>query len=149
MAWTLYHKWLEAQADGSVAGTPIDFDGDTLKIALVTSTYTPSDSTHDLFDDVNTNEVSPIGTQYTVGGATLGTKMVTESGGTVTFDAANVSWLQDAGGFSNARYAILYKEGASAALSPLIAFADLGGDKGNKAGDLTLQFDAAGIITWS
>ncbi|NKB59006.1 MAG: hypothetical protein GKS00_21985 [Alphaproteobacteria bacterium] len=146
MAWTLYHKWLEAQADGGVAGTPIDFDGDTLKIALAASGYTPSDTLHDLFDDI-TNEV--MGTGYTAGGETLANKVVTESSGTVTFDADNASWLQNASGFANARYAILYKEGASAAISPLIAYADLGGDKGNVGGDLTLQFDATGIITWS
>lgn len=148
MAWTLYHKWLEAQVGGGVANTPVDFDSDTLKIALVTSAYTPDASTHDLFDDVNANEVS--GNNYTPGGETLADVTVTESSGTVKFDNTNdITWSQDGSGFTNARYAILYKETGSASTSPLIAYADLGGDKGNQAGDLTLEFDAAGIITWS
>ncbi len=148
MAWTLYHKWLEAQVDGGVAGTPIDFDTDTLKILLVTSAYTPSQSLHDLINDAIANEVS--GTNYTARGEALANKTVTESSGTVTFDnTVDITWLQHASGFSNARYAILYKDSGVDTTSPLIAYADLGGDKGNVGGDLTLQFDALGIITWS
>lgn len=52
----------------------IDFDTDTVKAALVTSTYTPDYLAHDYFNDV-TNEVS--GTGYTAGGATLASKTVT------------------------------------------------------------------------
>jgi len=148
MAWVLYHKWLEAQIDGGVANTPVDFGGDTLKIALVGAGYTPAQSTHDLFDDADSNEVS--GVNYTSGGETLASKTVTESSGTVTFDnTVDITWSQDASGFSDARYAILYKDSGAAATSPLIAYADLGGNKGNQDGDLTLEFDAAGIITWS
>lgn len=62
--------------DGSV-----DLDGDTLKIALTTSSYSYSLDSHDFFDDV-TNEVT--GTGYTAGGATLASK-------TLTATAAN-SW---------------------------------------------------------
>lgn len=148
MAWVLYDRWLEAQIDGGVAGTPIDFDGDTLKILLVTSTYTPAAATHDLVNDAITHEVS--GTGYTSRGEALAHKLVTLSSGTVTFDnTENITWVQSVGGFSDARYAILYKDSGVDTTSPLVAFADLGGDKGNEGGDLTLQFDAAGIITWS
>jgi hypothetical protein len=59
----------------------IDFDTDTIKVALTTSTYTPNFDTHDYFNDV-TNEV--VGTGYTAGGATLASK-------TITTTAAN-SW---------------------------------------------------------
>ena len=72
---------------------------------------------------------------------------MTLSAGTVTFDAADATWPQSAAGFSNARKAILYKDTGTASTSPLIAYADFGADKGNVTGDLTLQMDAAGIIT--
>src|SRR3712207_1302567 len=52
----------------------IDLDTDTIKVALVTSSYTPDQDAHDNFDDV-TNEVS--GTGYTARGVTLGSVTVT------------------------------------------------------------------------
>jgi hypothetical protein len=45
-----------------------DWDTDTIKCALTTSTYTVDIDTHDFFNDV-TNEIT--GTGYTAGGATL------------------------------------------------------------------------------
>ena len=53
----------------------IDFDTDTLKTALLTSSYTPNLDTHDFFDDVSGYEVS--GTGYTADGATLANAGVT------------------------------------------------------------------------
>jgi hypothetical protein len=48
-----------------LARNNIDFDTDTFKAMLVTSSYTPNKDTHDKRDDV-TNEVA--GTGYTAGG---------------------------------------------------------------------------------
>ena len=69
----------------------IDFNSDTIKVALCTSTYTPNQDTHDYFNDI-TNEVT--GTGYTAGGATLGSPSITYTGGTNTLmlDGADVSW---------------------------------------------------------
>ena len=50
-----------------------DFLSNTVKIMLVTSTYTPLLDTHEVKTDI-TNEIS--GTGYTAGGATLGTKVL-------------------------------------------------------------------------
>jgi hypothetical protein len=60
----------------------IDLDSDTIKLALVTSSYTPDSDTHDFWDDVVANEAS--GTGYTADGATL-------ASATVAATAAN-SW---------------------------------------------------------
>jgi hypothetical protein len=60
----------------------IDLDSDTIKIALVTSSYTPNKDTHDFWDDIVANEAS--GTGYSAGGATLGSV-------TLALTAAN-SW---------------------------------------------------------
>lgn len=53
----------------------IDFDSDTLKVSLLTSSYTPDLDAHDFFDDVSAYEVS--GTGYTTGGASLANASVT------------------------------------------------------------------------
>lgn len=138
---TKYNKFLKNQFDGTAV---IDFNTDTIKVALVTSTYSPSATTHDFFDDI-TNEVS--GTNYTAGGATIGSLTLTESSGTVTFDGADVTWAQSGSGFSTARYAIIYKSTGTASTSPLIGYIDFTADKGNVSGDLTIQWGAGGIFT--
>jgi hypothetical protein len=60
-----YASGIDAALNGE-----IDFDTNTIKVALTTSSYTPDRGVHDYFNDV-TNEV--VGTGYTAGGATLGT----------------------------------------------------------------------------
>jgi hypothetical protein len=150
-----YNKFLLTQMNGgndttggstANAARVVDFDTDTIKVMLTTSTYTPSATGHAAKNSV-TNEVS--GTNYTAGGATLGTVSVVDSTGTITFDAADVTWTQNAGGFSTARYAVIYKDTGTAATSTLIGWIDFGADKGNVAGDLTIQWGGSGVCQWS
>lgn len=144
MALTVFY---DSFKEGTVGGGAITFDSDTIKLALVTSSYTPSTTTHEFFDDI-TGEVT--GANYTAGGATLTSVTVTVNAGVVTVDADNVTWTKPgSGGFSDARYAILYKSTGSAATSPLVGYLDLGADVGNVAGDLILNWNASGIFAVS
>ena len=154
--WTKYNAFLKTQMNGgqdttgsSTASSArvVDFDTDTIKIALVTSSYVPSATGHAAFNSVSAFEVS--GTGYTAGGITLTTLTLTESSGTVTFDAADISIAQSASGFSTARYAVLYKSTGTAATSTLIGYSDLGSNMGNVTGPLNITFSASGILTWS
>ena len=54
----------------------VDFDSDTIKVALLDDGYTPSQA-HDYFDDVVGDEVS--GDGYSHEGATLGSKSATHT----------------------------------------------------------------------
>lgn len=141
MAWTLFDNFRLNQLNGAAV---TDFDTDTIKVAICTNTFTPNQATHDFFNDV-TNEVS--GTNYTAGGPALANKSVALASGTVKFDADDVVIAQSGAGFSNGRHLILYKDTGTASTSPLIAFHTAGADFGNVAGALTIQMDAAGIIT--
>lgn len=123
----------------------IDFDSDTIKVALLTSSYTPNQDTHDYFDDVSANEVT--GTGYTAGGATLANKSVTYTSGTnvTKFDADDVSWTSST---ITARYAVIYDASpASNATRPLIAYVDFGSDQSSSSGTFSIVWDAAGIFT--
>lgn len=137
MADVIYNSFKAKIMDGS-----IDLDTDTIKVALVTSSYTPNQDTHDFFDDV-TNEVS--GTGYTAGGATLASKAVsadnTDNEG--VFDAADVTWSTST---ITARGAVVYKSTGTASTSPLICYIDFGSDKSSTAGDFTLQWNSEGIL---
>lgn len=142
-AWNLYDTFRDFQIDPTSAAIT-----GTFKCALVTGVYTPDQNLHDFWDDVSANEVS--GTNYTANGnACASITVVLGGAGLVTFDSDDpATWLQNAGGFSNARRAILYWDTAVSTTSRLLAYSDdFAADKGNVAGDFSIAMDAAGIFT--
>jgi len=141
----MYYSVLLGQWNGLANGV-LDLDTDTVKLSAHTNTYTPNQDTHDFFDDA-TNEVT--GTNYTAGGATLGSVVVSRATTTVTFDAADVVWTQSGAGFSTARKFIVYKSTGVASTSRLYSVVTADGDVGNVTGDLTIAWNASGIATWS
>ena len=123
----------------------IDWDSDTIKVALLSSAYSPNQDGHDYFDDVAANEVT--GTGYTAGGAALGTKTVTYDAATntVKFDAADVTW---AGSTITARYAVVYDDsGATAGQKALIAYFDFTTDRASSNGEFTVRWGADGVFS--
>ena len=127
----------------SLANKEIDWGSDTIKVSLHTSSYTPSQTTHQYASSL-TNEVAN-GNGYTTGGATLGSKTETFSGQVKQFDAADVVWSTST---ITARYAVIYDSTpGSAATNPLIAYVDFGQDVSSSGGNFTLTWDAAGIFT--
>ena len=122
----------------------IDWDSDTIKVALLSSSYTPNQDTHDYFDDVSTYEVT--GTGYTTGGATLASKTSTYDGtnNVIVLDAADVTWSSST---ITARYAVVYDDsGASAAAKALIGYVDFGSDQSSTNGNFTITWDSTGIV---
>ena len=141
MATGFYGSFLKGLFDRS-GNLGIDFDADTIKVALVTNTYTPDFDAHDFWNDV-TNEVS--GTGYTAGGATLGSVTVSlnTTSNRMIFDAADTSWTSST---ITARGAIVYKDSGTASTSPLICAIDFGSDKSSSAGTFQITWHADGII---
>lgn len=137
MADVIYNSFKQKIMDGS-----IDLDTDTIKVALVTSSYTPNQDTHEDFADV-TNEVS--GTGYTAGGAALASKAVTKdtTDDEGVFDADDVTWSSST---ITARAAIVYKDTGTPATSWLICYIDFTSDKSSSNGDFTIQWNAEGIL---
>lgn len=116
----------------------MDYVNDTIKCALVTSSYTPNAESHTVFSDV-TSEV--VGTGYTAGGNTLGSKTVSASTATRAFDAADTSWTTST---ITARGAVIYDTTVS---SKLIAYVDFGSDFTTVGGTLAITWAAAGILS--
>jgi hypothetical protein len=122
----------------------VDWDSDTIKVLLASSSYTPNQDTHDYLDDVSTYEVS--GTGYTTGGNTLASKTVTYDGtnNVVILDAADVTWSSST---ITARYAVVYDDaGATAGTKPLIGYVDFGSDQSSTNGNFTITWDSTGIV---
>jgi hypothetical protein len=104
-AWLVYDKFKEYMADGTM-----DLDGDTFKIVLLASTYTPA-LTHSTYADISGDELATA-YGYTNGGQALASVTWNESGGTVTFDCANPAWTAS-GGSIVCRYAAIYDDTAT------------------------------------
>jgi len=91
----------------------IDLDTDTLKLSLVTSSYTPS-TAHDEWADVSTYEVAT-GSGYTTGGETIANPVATDNN--IDFD--DVTWTSLTKTF---RYAVCYKSGSGGGLTNPLLF---------------------------
>jgi hypothetical protein len=138
---TPYLTFVKNQHDGTAS---VDFDTDTIKVSLHTSTYTPDTDAHDFFNDI-TNEV--VGTGYTAGGATIANPSITYTGGsnTLKLDGDDVSWTTST---ITARYAVVYDSTpGTAATNPLICYIDFGADVVSTAGTFTIAWHADGIVT--
>lgn len=121
----------------------VDFDTDTIKVALLTSSYTPDQDAHDYFNDVSSFEVS--GTGYTSGGNTLGSKTATYDSATnvIVLDAADTTWSSST---ITARYAVIYDSTGTSSTSALIGYVDFGSDQSSTNGNFTITWDATGIV---
>jgi len=153
-SFTLYNKFKQYLLDGT-----IDLDTDTIKVALVTSAYTPL-ATHDVLADVMASpdpEVVAIASPsngYTDGGAALSGAAVTftDSPSAGKFDADDLTWSALTATF---RYGIVYAEksvGSPAIVNPLIGyilFNDTPADISVAGVDFTIQWSASGILTVS
>jgi hypothetical protein len=121
----------------------VDFDSDTIKVALLSSSYTPDQDAHDYLNDVSSYEVT--GTGYTAGGNTLGSKTATydSANNVVILDAADTTWSSST---ITARYAVVYGSTGTASTSPLIGYVDFGSDQSSTNGNFTITWDSTGIV---
>ena len=140
MANVVYNSALKELDDGT-----INYLSDTIKVMLVTSSYTPNRDTHSRRSSV-TNEVS--GTNYTAGGFTLGSKTITQDNtlDRATYDAADVT--ADPITFTGATQAVVYKSTGVAANDNLICCIDLGGTYSPVAGPFTIQWSSTGGVLY-
>lgn len=135
MASLVYNSAVDDMARGL-----IDFDTDTFKAMLVTSTYSPNKDTHDKRDDV-TNEVT--GTGYTAGGTTCAVTVTKDTANDkVTITLGSVSWSSST---ITARGCVYYKSrGGASSADEIVAYNDFGGDVSTTGGTFSV---AASTIT--
>lgn len=122
---------------------------DTIKVALTDGGTTPTASTADPrwgaggTTDFSAEEVTP-GGNYTTGGEDV-TNTFSESGGTGTLGATDVSWTANASNPTDATWGIIYNDTSSG--KEAIAFVDLGGAFDMTSGDLTIAWGSSAIGT--
>jgi hypothetical protein len=134
MASLIYNSAIDDMARGA-----IDFDTDTFKAMLVTSTYAPSKDNDDKRNDV-TNEAT--GTGYTAGGVTCACTVTKDTANDrVTLQFAAVSWATST---ITARALVIYKSTGTASTDNLVAYNDFGSNVSSTGGTFSV---AASTIT--
>lgn len=126
MANALYGEGKEKLLSGS-----INLSSDTIKAALVSTSYTANLSTDEFYSTIS---AAVLGTPQT-----LGTKTVTLG----VFDAADPTFSAVAGG-STAKALVIYKDTGVAGTSPLLAYIDTitGFPLATNGGDIQIVFDS-------
>jgi len=129
MASLIYNSCLNDMATGA-----IDFDTNSFKIELVTSSYTPNKDTHTKRSDV-TNEIS--GTGYTAGGVSTAVTVTNDTANDrIDINFADVSW---ASATLTAAAAVIYKTTGTASTDNLVAYLDFGSNVTSTNGTFTLD----------
>jgi hypothetical protein len=119
-------------------GNAIDLDTDVIKVMIVTSAYVPSQA-HAFKSDL-AGEVA--GTNYVARGtATTGVTVALDAN-TVEWIHNDITWLQNAAGFTTGRTFIWYADTGVDGTSKLIMYQQEAADFGNVAGDLVLDGSA-------
>ena len=143
MASGLYALSMEQNLE-QVTTFQIDFNdttADRFKCLLTTASYTPNYSTHSIYSDV-TNQLPATG-GYVDGGESLTSITFATSGGTITWDAADVEWT--ASTLTGAAFAVIYDDSLTG--KPLICCIDFGGAFSTTSGTFKITWNASGIFT--
>ena len=130
-----------------IQANDLDWVGDTIKAALVTSAYAPNQGTDEFWSDAVAHELAGTG-GYTTGGVTL-------SGNAVSYDSATRESRYDAGDISIAaltpsapfRYMVIYDASpGSAGTDFLLAYLNFGADQDPAGLPFAVQWAATGIF---
>lgn len=138
----IYNLAKENQWDGNA----INFDaaGASIKMSVRKATYSPNIDTDEAYSGLGANEVS--GTGYTAGGVALVNQLVSvdTTNDKAEFDFDDVTFSQNAAGFTDGRYGVLYQVAGN-----VFSYIDFGGDKSVVPGDLVVSPHATdGWMRW-
>lgn len=131
--------WYDNAIKDALNNSAAFWTSDTIKVALLTSSYTPNQGTDHVWSDISTNEVS--GTGYTAGGATLTSPTIALATHVVTLSGANTSWTTST---ITARYAAIYDTTLS---NKLLGYVDFGGNVSSTGATFTIAWSGSGIFT--
>lgn len=141
-------KLVKSQVNGSEV---VDFDTDLIKMMLVVAgAGIPSTSKTGVqyVSDVTSTNAEVTGTGYAR--QTMTCSVAFGAGDDVDFSFPTVTFLQNAAGFTNARYGVVLKDkGGADSANPVLAIIDLNAVISVVPGDLTLSSPAGGLIQWT
>ena len=124
----------------------VDWNSDTLKATLHTSSYTPNQDTHNFQDDL-TNELSTAN-GYTAGGDTVVGSTPTNTNNVINGDSDDPQWTATGAGFTARILVLADTTPGSAATNPLLLWSDFGqNETASGGGTFTYAVHASGFWT--
>lgn len=142
--WTWYGKAWANIFGGVLSGSArqSNYLANTMKVALLTSSYAPLVDSHETWAGVSGNEVT--GTGYTAGGLTLTGKALTFQSGTrlTILDCDDLVWTSST---ITAHYAVLYNDTPTD--KPLFGYLDLLTDQVSSGGTFRINTNPYGLLT--
>jgi hypothetical protein len=131
------------QFAAGLATKTMNLSSDAIKVALVTSSYTPAQATDQFWSTPQANEIT--GTGYTAGGAALTSVSITDTSNVWTLSAANTTWTTAT---FTARYAIVYDSTpGTAATDPLIGYVDFGANQSPSGVNFSINWSSGQVLT--
>lgn len=119
----------------------IDWDSDTIKAVLCTSSYTPNQDTHQYASSLAGELTDASYARKTLSGKAF---LYDASTNKFALDCADFGWIALTSTF---RYMILVDtQTGSDATSPLVVLVDFGADQVATAQDVNITVDAAGVV---
>jgi hypothetical protein len=125
----------------------IDLDTDTIKVALLKSTYTP-DVSSDYWSDISVSEISATG-DYASGGVTLtgaiATNDDTNEQGVLDYDDVILNGVT----IPDFQYLVIYKSTGIAASSPLLFYLDMTAPTAIIGRTIIISWNSLGVVRLS
>ena len=126
----------------------------TFKLALVASTWTPNNTTNEVWADVSANEIAA-GFGYTAGGGTLANDALTQTAGVVKFTSDAFVWTAAGGSIPAWRRGVVYASGTlNGKVNPIVGYflgdttpADIPAT--TTGNTLTVTPNASGILSYT
>ena len=144
-------KWF-AQGLHDLGNKIHDLDTDDWRMGIITTAATPAVNTSAPHwggtgtTNFSTNQVATGGTSYTAPIALTSEAWSLNATG-AAMDWADITLAQDASGFTNGRWGIVYNN--TDANKRAVGYLDLGSDRSLVAGSLTITMNASGILALS
>ncbi len=144
-------KWF-AQGLHDLGNKIHDLDTDDWRMGIITTAATPAVNTSAPHwggtgtTNFSTNQVATGGTSYTAPVVLTSEAWALNATG-AAMDCADITLAQDASGFTNGRWGIVYNN--TDANKRAVGYLDLGSDRSLVAGSLTITMNASGILSLS
>lgn len=142
-------KWF-AQGLHDLGNKIHDLDADDFRMGIITTATTPAVNTAAPHwggtgtTNMSTNQVVTTGTSY-VGPIVLTAEAWALTATGAAMDVADITLAQDASGFTNGRWGIVYNN--TDVNKRAIGYLDLGSDRSLVAGSLTITMHASGVLS--
>ena len=142
-------KWF-AQGLHDLGNKIHDLDADDFRMGIITTATTPAVNTAAPHwggtgtTNMSTNQVATTGTSYTAPLVLTAEAWALTATG-AAMDVADITLAQDASGFTNGRWGIVYNN--TDANKRAVGYLDLGSDRSLVAGSLTITMNASGILS--